>query len=122
IDRFPPGLPALYDRMMRLTEQQSNLSSLMCRAILRTVTLSYRPLTLKELTLLAELPDQADFVDELVRLCGSFVIRREDTIRFLHQSAKDYLEAEYSTRLHEGGVAQGHADIGRRSLTMMSSV
>ncbi|KAH7123435.1 hypothetical protein B0J13DRAFT_612182, partial [Dactylonectria estremocensis] len=121
IGKFPPGLPALYDRMMDIIEWHDD--KIICKQILRTVTLVYRPLTLQELVTLAELPKgQTDDVRELVSLCSSFVILREDTVRFLHQSAKDYLEKNYAPRLQAAGVSQGHADIGRRSIEAMSPV
>jgi hypothetical protein len=123
IDNFPPGLPTVYDRMMYLIEHHIDDISMLCKQVLRTVTIAYRPLTLEELVLLAELHrQQTHNVCELVSLCSSFVILREDTIWFLHQSAKDYLEENYTSRLQPAGVAQGHADISRRSIDAMSLI
>ncbi|KAJ6436177.1 ribosomal protein s17 [Purpureocillium lavendulum] len=121
IDKFPPGLPALYDRMMDLIERDDNETT--CKQILRAVVLVYRPLTLEELITVAALPNiQDDVLLEAVHLCGSYVIFREDRVRFLHQSAKDYLEVKYAMRLDAAGVAKGHADIGGRSIEAMSSM
>ncbi|KAJ5157505.1 Pfs NACHT and WD domain protein [Penicillium canariense] len=123
IDKFPLGLPALYDRMMHIIEQHGDETSLFCKQILRTVTIVYRPITLEELVPLANLPsEQYKDVHELVSLCSSFVILRESMVRLLHQSAKDYLYENYQSRLQQAGVAQGHADISRRSINAMSSV
>ncbi|OWT43263.1 Pfs, NACHT and WD domain protein [Pochonia chlamydosporia 170] len=119
IDKFPPGLPALYDRMVDIIDQDND--KIICKKILRAVTLAYRPLALKELVTLAELPtEQPDDVRELVNLCSSFVIFREGTVRILHQSAKDYLEKHYEVRLHAAGASQGHADIATYSIKAMS--
>lgn len=120
IDKFPPGLPALYDRMVDIIDQDND--KIICKQILRAVTLAYRPLALEELATLAELPtEQPDDVRELVNLCSSFVVFREDTVRFLHQSAKDYLDKHYVARLHAAGESQGHADITTYSIKAMSS-
>lgn len=85
IDQFQPGLEKLYQSMMDLIDQHKDKISGLCKQILRTVTVVYRPLTLAELVSLAELPfKQTDDVRELVNLCSSFLILREDTVRFLH--------------------------------------
>jgi hypothetical protein len=43
-------------------------------------------------------------------------------VYLIHQSAKDYLDENYTSRLQPAGVAQGHADISRRSIAAMSSI
>ncbi len=50
-----------------------------------------------------------------------FTIKYE-TVYLIHQSAKDYLGDNYTTRLQPAGVAQGHADIGIRAIDAMSSM
>lgn len=122
IGKFRSGLLDLYSRMMCLIEKHSPDTSRLCMQVLRTITVVYRPLTLEELVPLAELPtEQTDHVRELVNLCSSFVILREGTVRFLHQSAKDYLMEHYVAKLHAAGVSQGHADITTYSIKAMSS-
>ncbi|KAI0388225.1 hypothetical protein F5Y17DRAFT_254079 [Xylariaceae sp. FL0594] len=39
----------------------------------------------------------------------------------IHQSAKDYLDKNYTSRFQRAGVAQGHIDISRRLIEVMSS-
>jgi hypothetical protein len=54
--------------------------------------------------------------------CDSFLTIREETetVSLIHKSAKDYL-INYQSKL-PGGVAQGHADICRRSIDAISKL
>lgn len=54
----------------------------------------YRPITLSELSSLIEMPDydyDNEALSEIITVCGSFLTLRENTITFVHQSAKDFL-------------------------------
>jgi hypothetical protein len=66
--------------------------------MLTSIVIVYRLITLNELISLIEMPEDMsdDFksVKEIISLCGSFLIIREDTIYFMHQSAKDFLFKE----------------------------
>ncbi|KAH7029639.1 uncharacterized protein B0I36DRAFT_228809, partial [Microdochium trichocladiopsis] len=92
LDKFPPGLAPLYERMMQLIEERGPDLSTRCKRVLRAVSITYRPLTLHELAPVADLWLPPDHLRELIDLCASFVMIRKDTIRFIHQSAKDYLD------------------------------
>ncbi|KAH9209912.1 hypothetical protein DL95DRAFT_476193, partial [Leptodontidium sp. 2 PMI_412] len=120
LNKFPPGLPFLYERMMQLIESQGSVISELCKKILRAVTIAYNPLTLDEIVPMAELYEWSiEDICELVSLCGSYVILREKTIRFVHQSAKDYLNS--IAELFPGGHVEGHRTIVSRSLKAMST-
>ncbi|WPJ66488.1 hypothetical protein SMAC4_14051 [Sordaria macrospora] len=90
---FPSGLDALYARMREDMSQFEE--SDLCKHILAVVTIVRRPISLEELTTLAdELDDTCnDFesLETIIGLCGSFLTLRERTIYFVHQSAKDFL-------------------------------
>ncbi len=43
-------------------------------------------------------------------------------VNLIHQSAKDYLEKNFESRLEKAGPAQGHKDISMRAIDAMSSV
>lgn len=65
-----------------------------CRRMLYAVSLAYRPLRLEELGITAGLPRER-FHDlqslcDLISRCGSFLSVREDSVFFVHLSAKDY--------------------------------
>jgi hypothetical protein len=75
LEKFPPGLQPLYERMMFQIEQLGNHDdAAYCRTILAFVTLAYRPPSVQELSRMANLP--ADFcrdaaeMSELLELCA----------------------------------------------------
>ncbi|WPJ64265.1 hypothetical protein SMAC4_13771 [Sordaria macrospora] len=90
---FPPGLDSLYARMMKQIIQ-SNYADL-CRQILAVSSIVRRPISLQELTTLVEMSDNISdnpqSLEELIGLCGSFLTLRDQTVYFVHQSAKDFL-------------------------------
>ncbi|OCL11800.1 hypothetical protein AOQ84DRAFT_373660 [Glonium stellatum] len=73
-------------------ENQENIE--VCKKIISTSTLAYRPLHLKELGSFAGLPKELGVdvqqLKEMVELYDSFLTIRDETIYFVHQSAKDY--------------------------------
>ncbi|KAK3947848.1 NACHT domain-containing protein [Pseudoneurospora amorphoporcata] len=91
--KFPPGLDALYARM----KQNISLShhSDLCKRVLAVAAIVRRPISLQELTTLGEMPniicDDLESLEEIIRLCDSFLTIRERTIYFVHQSAKNFL-------------------------------
>ncbi|KAK3359855.1 hypothetical protein B0T25DRAFT_111949 [Lasiosphaeria hispida] len=120
IKEMPPGLSKLYSYMMARIEKGMRRDPQYCKNVLATATLALRPLALPELATLAELPPHMD-PRIIVKKCGSFLTAKEETVYLIHQSAKDYLDENYTTRLQPAGVAQGHADIGKRSIEVMVS-
>lgn len=126
LKEMPRGLNDLYDRMVQQIRRLDRRTDVeLCQCILSAVALAYRPLTLEELRVVSELPDnvaaKAKNVERAVALCGSFLTQREGEVFLVHQSAKDYLEGNYTSCILEKGIPQGHADIGRRSVGAMSS-
>lgn len=102
LNTFPPGLDSLYGRMIeQMTTINDSIDSIdssdisLCKQILAVMMSVYRPITLQELGCLIEIPEElsadTEFLREIVALCGSFLTIREDTIYFVHQSAKDHL-------------------------------
>jgi hypothetical protein len=91
--RFPPGLDSLYARMMEQIGHSEDAD--LCKQILAVATIVRRPVSLDELTSLVEMPDDISddlgSLEEIVKLCGSFLTLREQTIYFVHQTAKDFL-------------------------------
>ncbi|KAK7190547.1 Vegetative incompatibility protein HET-E-1-like protein 15 [Paraphaeosphaeria sporulosa] len=118
---FPPGLDSLYERMMDQISA-SDSASIFLRVLAVTAVL-YRPVTITELVALIEqLEDVDDFesVQEIIGLCGSFLTLREDTIYFVHQSAKDFLITKAFDKIFPDGVEQVHWEIYLKSLTILS--
>ncbi|KAF3031302.1 hypothetical protein E8E12_000029, partial [Didymella heteroderae] len=121
LDTFPPGLKALYERMMQQISVLDDAT--LCKQVLASAALVYRPITLQELVALAEpLKDIANEAEvrEIVGLCGSFLTLREDTIYFVHQSAKDFLFASAYKEVFPQGAEATHHVIFSRSLAILS--
>ncbi|KAM0254754.1 hypothetical protein ACHAQJ_006470 [Trichoderma viride] len=96
LEAFPPGLDSLYKQMMEQVlgmEDDSNIS--LCKQILAVMTSVYRPVSLRELGCLIDIPEElannVKFLEGIVAFCGSFLTIRGDIIYFVHQSAKDHL-------------------------------
>ena len=122
LDAFPAGLDPLYRRMMTQVFNSNNAN--LCKRILAVVTVVYRPITLMELTSLVEMRDIAsndlESLAEIIGLCGSFLTLQERTVRFVHQSAKDFLLKTASEEIFVSGAGDVHYTIFSRSLEVMS--
>lgn len=111
----------MMEQVCRL-EDSDNAES--CIRILSSVTLTYRPIHLKELVAIASLweePNDMQLLNELVDLCGSFLIVCDETIYFVHQSAKDYFTTSKESRIFPLGQAEEHREIAFRSLKVLSN-
>ncbi|RYP09139.1 hypothetical protein DL764_001466 [Monosporascus ibericus] len=117
---MPPGLSGLYDHMMTRIEDGGIIDSQDWKTVLAVISLAFRPLSLSELPLVTNLPSH--IVKTAIEMCGLFLTITRETVSLIHQSAKDYLEKNYKSRLQQAGPAQGHADIGRRSIDAMFSI
>ncbi|KAF7116900.1 hypothetical protein CNMCM5793_005530 [Aspergillus hiratsukae] len=119
IQRIPSGLSNVYDLIMTQIEKGSPDNQKRCKNILVAVVLAYRTLSLPELAVLAGLQPKIN-PRTIVEKCGSFLTMSGKTVSLIHQSAKEYLEANYTTKLGNG-VGHGHADISARSIDAMGS-
>jgi hypothetical protein len=119
---FPPGLDALYQRM--LDQIMNSEDAELCKSILDVVSAVYRPVTLDELVAFVDIPDEVadDYkaLSEIIGLCGSFLTLRGRTISFVHQSAKDFLIIKASKDIFLSTIENAHSSIFLRSLQAMS--
>ncbi|KAH8200762.1 hypothetical protein TruAng_005079 [Truncatella angustata] len=124
IDEMPKGLPPLYDTMMRNIGMSISAYQASCRTILSIVTLTYRPLHLLELRMLADLePYGTSDLEKLVDLCGSFLTLLDNHIYPIHQSAKEYLVSEVALgKIFPSGRHTVHRTIADRSVAKMKSI
>lgn len=124
IGEFPPGLDELYNRMFAQVCHSDD--SEICLAILRVTAMVYRPLNLEELITLAEFPKEIrgddEAIEQIVRLCGSFLTLRDRTISLVHQSAKDFLLGRASAQLYPDGSQLMHHWIFTQSMHTIASV
>jgi hypothetical protein len=122
LNQFPPGLDPLYGQMMKQVNHSDDAD--LCKRILASIAIIYRPVTLKELTILVDLPRSIShnlkWLAEIIGLCGSYLTIREGTIYFVHQSAKDYLLTLAFDTIFPSGEGGAHYVIFSRSLQAMS--
>ena len=119
LKNYPPSLDKVYQRMMDkiCTSASSNRS----KHILALVTVVRRPIMLNELTTFIEGPKRTtDDLKSMIGLCGSFLTLRKDTVYFVHQSAKDFLEKKKFDEIFPSGIAELHHTIFSKSLKAMS--
>src|SRR5204862_1438225 len=94
-----------------------------CKQILRTITVTYRPLRLQELVTTAGLSeppfDNIKSITELVNMCASFLTVHAETVRFIHQSAKDFITTGKGQGIFSYNTAEEHRQIVSRSLRAM---
>jgi hypothetical protein len=116
---FPPGLDALYKRMMHQMSESDDAET--CRYVLASTATLYQPVTIRELVALVEqLETAGDYVQEVISLCGSFLTVRNDTVYFVHQSAKDFLLTKASAEVFPHSVEDVHRNVFSKSLAIMS--
>ncbi|KAL0933735.1 nwd1 protein [Colletotrichum truncatum] len=143
---FPPGLDALYQRMMQ--QICDSIVHEKCMQLLAVTVVLYRPLSLLEYGSVCDLrsetesdnsdwdnsdsenngrsvgkPDVSKLVHELVLCCGSLLTIREGIVYFVHQSAKDFLlNKTYFAFDHilPSGIAHQHYVIFSRSMEALS--
>lgn len=129
VKEIPPGLSKLYDHMMTRIEKRKRRDPQYCRNVLAVTVLTRRPLSFRELAVVAGLQPQIDPEPQtIVKYCGSFLRPDKDTVYLIHQSAKDYLEKDlkgsketHLSRLHSSS-AQVHRDIIDRSMDAISKL
>ncbi|KAK6531683.1 hypothetical protein TWF694_002859 [Orbilia ellipsospora] len=119
LHEFPPGLDTLYRRMLDQIHNHDD-----CKSIVAFMLVVRRPITLEELAILVDFPDieldDLESLREIVELCGSFLTVRDDTISFIHQSAKDYLVKSASTQVFpDGRIEKQEQLIALRSIDAM---
>jgi hypothetical protein len=122
LNAFPPGLDALYRRMMEQICNSKNAK--LCQRILAVISVVYRPITLDELASFVDLPPRSSgnykVLAEIIGLCGSYLILRERTISFVHQSAKDYLVEHASAEIFPNGRTKEQQGIVSRLIEAMA--
>ena len=119
---FPPGLDAFYKQMMDQMSKSDDAET--CRCVLATAAVLYRPVTIFEMIALVEplrdLTGDLESVREIIGLCGSFLTLREDTVYFVHQSAKDFLFAKAFDEIFPDRIEDAHRAIFLSSLAALS--
>ncbi|KAG8416814.1 hypothetical protein J3459_013602 [Metarhizium acridum] len=118
IKKLPSGLPDLYSYLMAKIEAHHGLKRVRCKNVIAAVYLAYRPLTLKELGVVAGLGSPIKPLD-IVKACGSLLSMTGRVVSLTHQSVREYLCQKYGKLLEQGDVVLSHQDIASRSLVEM---
>ncbi|CAN9292460.1 unnamed protein product [Alternaria alternata] len=125
LEKLPPGLNPLYDRMMSQITAEDAETAQYCKDVLRSITLALRPLQLKEVAATAGLPrdefGDVQAVADLVSRCGSFLTVREAIISFVHLSAKDFFTIGNGRQVLNGTLAEEQGRMTNRLLDAMDS-
>ena len=91
---FPTGLGRVYDRMLEKIDS-SRSSRNLTRKVLATLAMVYRPVSLYELQWVLELPSDLqrfDWLNLIVANCGSFISVQDGFVKFVHETAKSFIE------------------------------
>ncbi|CAN9182999.1 unnamed protein product [Alternaria alternata] len=124
MEQFPAELEPLYERMLQQLRRAKIKGHVKFREdLLRVMTVACRPLTVEEVGYVAGLLDRdagsVRMIQDLVNSCGSFLTIRENTIYFVHQSAKDYFTTGPGCIIFPNGQPQAHEELARRLLDSM---
>ena len=124
LKEFPPGLDLLYQRMLNQICESDDAD--LCKQILAIASTVYRPITLMETTSFIEtrvdIASDHKSLTSIIGLCGSFLSFREDTVSFVHQSAKDFLMKKASKEIFPLGIDDVYYTIFSRSVLAMSNI
>lgn len=124
LKQMPAGLLPLYRRMMLQIQQLGPHDIELCRLIVSTVSMAYRPLHLCELGVVSGLPrhisSDRECVEKLADMCGSFLTVRDDHVYLIHQSVKDFLISEACTAIFQSGFTAAHHTMFLQSICIMS--
>lgn len=118
--QFPMGLTNLYQKM--LAQISSDSSSVLYVRLLATVATVFRPLTFPELMAMEGLDLDEEILPDVIAECGSFITTKENTVFFIHQSAKEFLVNESGSVLFGSGLAQHHIALFQRSITILQAL
>jgi hypothetical protein len=121
IKDIPPGLKELYRHMLDQINRSGDAD--ICRQILATSAVLYRPVTVSELVTLMEFPKafegDLESVRDIIGLCASFLFLQDDKVRFVHQSANDFLIEEAPNSIFISAKDEVNHGIYLRSLKAM---
>lgn len=118
LQEMPTGLNELYRKLVQDIKALPRRNPAFCQSVLRVITVALRPLTLKEIQELADLPQYVR-ADTIAEKCRSFFTIRDDTVFFVHQSAKDYLSDQWNF-VFQPSIRDTHNSMFSRSIEAMT--
>ena len=121
LQKIPHGLHSLYGQAFKQLSCGKTKKIRMCMRLLKVMMLAYRPLRIGEFAAVAGFQDDEDVaLTSIITRCASFLRLREQSVEFVHQSARDYLaEGNQQLILDSHGI-HGHCDIALNCLSHLS--
>ncbi|KAF7518824.1 hypothetical protein G7054_g13313 [Neopestalotiopsis clavispora] len=118
---FPPGLNALYQRMVEYIADSRDAQA--CREILALASTVHRPISMDELRGLTQAVKDLgqEEVQEVIASCGSFLTLRDNIVFFVHQSAKDFLLEKATDQTLSFDIENQHFKIFAVSLDLFAT-
>ncbi|QSZ32714.1 hypothetical protein DSL72_002293 [Monilinia vaccinii-corymbosi] len=120
LGKFPSGLDALYARILEGVLKLGEDDQQKAFSVLRAVGIAFRPLSLRELAVMAAFPaaaiDDEGLVLDAVELCGSFLSLHRDHPHFVHRSAKEYLLGHETAGIFSSDLEFEHEKAAFRAL------
>lgn len=130
LEEVPKDLEDLYSLILDRTEKLGRKGREACQVLLSIVTTAKRPLHLEELLVFvnSHWKESKHFkttynlrdIRDMAKDCGSILSIREDTIYFIHQSAKDYVVENAAQRIFP--ILHQHYKMFETSLDAMSNI
>lgn len=125
IDEVPPDLEHLYGRMLQQIDLLKLKNPQYCRALLSTVLMANQPLNLEEIGCLAGLPptvsSKPKIIHDIIKLCGSFLVVKDERVFIVHQSAKEFLLGKVFGTFFQTQEAQVHRRLYFHSLETLTN-
>ena len=95
----------------------------LCKQILASISIVYRPITFQELASIIKLPNNLlsnnEILSEIISTYGSFLTLRNNTIIFIHQSTKEYLLSKAQNEIFPRGKEARHQAIFLQSFQVI---
>lgn len=130
LEEVPKDLESLYGLILDRTEKLGKRGQEVCQVLLSIVTTAKRPLHLRELLVFvnSHWKDSRHFrtiyelrdIRDMAKTCGSILSIRDNTVYFIHQSAKDYLVENATRRIFP--ILHQHYKMFEASLDAMSNI
>ncbi|KAJ5640438.1 G-protein beta WD- 40 repeats containing protein [Penicillium herquei] len=118
LQNLPAGLHPFYDRMFNRLETGDPTDVFKCIRLLRVMMLAYRPLKVEEIPGLIGVTEQnhhnLSSIISVIDRCASFIHIQENSVQFVHQSARDYLAGK------DLDDDFGHSELARMCLHHLS--
>lgn len=121
LETFPPGLDPVYQRMIDTVSRGRHAAR--SSEILALTSVVYRPLSTKELICLmksSQFGSRLASPEKMISSCGSFLALRNDTVFFIHQTARQFLLDKACGLIMPSGIAHQHRALAKTSLDMLS--